>query len=202
MFVVDDSATMGEIRKAQRDGVSDAPNVKTLSRLLCWLAKNKDEDGVDLFYFHEPALGLRNCKKSREVFENISQRTFEGNTTPTVRVQKVLNEYKANLEAYRRRLSQPHRSMVRRLNPFSSSEPEPPKPLSVYVLTDGVWEDDQTLGHLYVDDTIASLVKELVACGLPKNHVGVQFISFGNHRFGLQRLEALDHLAATQHLPR
>ena len=192
---------MGKIWQTDHNKGSDFPNVKNLPRLLCYLAKTKDDDGVDLHYFHEPSAGLRKCKKSSEIFESITRRPFRGTTTPTRTVRNVLNAYKGKLDQYRHRRSHSKRSSTKGL-PWGSSEPERPKPLSVYVLTDGVWEDDQQLGQPYLDDTIRSLVEALKASGCEKDHVGVQFISFGNHQHGLQRLRALDKLSTTLALDR
>lgn len=201
VFVVDDSHSMGELWKQNRSEGAEKPNVKTLLRLLCYLAKSKDDDGVDLYYFHHRDEGLRKVKRSTDVWVSISQRTFLDTTTPTTRLTKLLNDYREKLQRYRiERARYEQGSGKRRL--FASSAPQRPKPLSLYVLTDGVWEDDKQLGKPYLDHTIKALVTELEASGCDKNHVGIQFISFGNHQFGIQRLQALDRLAASLNLER
>jgi hypothetical protein len=63
--------------------------------------------------------------------------------------------------------------------------------LSVYVLTDGVWEDGQ--GELCgVYEPIATILNRLNKKDLTENHVGIQFIRFGNSEIGAKRLARLD----------
>lgn len=62
-----------------------------------------------------------------------------------------------------------------------------PKPLSLYILTDGVWE-----GKSDPRKPIQKLVQTLVGWRMDKAQVGIQFINFGNDPVGLQRLQYLD----------
>ncbi|KAL8702873.1 MAG: hypothetical protein Q9201_003964 [Fulgogasparrea decipioides] len=66
--------------------------------------------------------------------------------------------------------------------------PEAPKPLSFYVLTDGNWQPQNEVGPIIKD-----LVDSMVAHHLSKEHVGIQFIRFGEDQQGIARLNHLDH---------
>ena len=191
---------MGELLEQDRRQRPKGPNVSTLLRLLCYLVKRKDDDGVDLLYFHDPELGLKKCKTSTEIYDSIRARTFSGTTTPTKRVNEVLNAYRTKLKTYHSQRLKYEQGSGR--HHLFRGPPKLPKKLSVYVLTDAIWEDAQQFGGLYLADTIKSLVAELEASECEPSHVGVQFISFGQHEHGLRRLDELDRLAGSLRLAR
>ena len=63
------------------------------------------------------------------------------------------------------------------------------RPLSLYVLTDAVWQPTCN-----VPPVIQSLVKTLKDLNLHKQQIGIQFIRFGERPEGIKRLEELDKL--------
>ena len=65
------------------------------------------------------------------------------------------------------------------------------KPISLYVLTDGVWQPGN--GQLnMVASSIKRMVTRLESLGAMSKMVGIQFIRFGNDPIGIQRLRWLD----------
>lgn len=62
-----------------------------------------------------------------------------------------------------------------------------PKPLSLFIFTDGVWEKEVT-----ASEPIKSVVAKLEDLRKDKRQIGIQFISFGSDPAGLGQLEHLD----------
>ena len=62
-----------------------------------------------------------------------------------------------------------------------------PRKLSLYVLTNGVWQTKTDLRQV-----IRTLVDHLIEHKLTNKQIGIQFIRFGNDERGMQRLEKLD----------
>lgn len=62
-----------------------------------------------------------------------------------------------------------------------------PRPLSIYILTDGVWQPEGEPDQLIKD--VASV---LASNQVPQTHVGIQFIRFGEDEACRARLERLD----------
>lgn len=60
--------------------------------------------------------------------------------------------------------------------------------LSIYILTDGHWD------HGEPEALLLQLVHWLGELGLNRSSLGVQFISFGDDKIGLQRLQTLDDM--------
>jgi hypothetical protein len=127
----------------------------------------------------------------------VAAKTFEGVTTPETKLKGLLVKYCVKLKEYTiKRNAYEHRgpASVRSLLPFGRP-PTLPRALSVYVLTDGVWESPEREGGDYLTETIRKLVEQLKEAGCGREQVGVQFIRFGDDSYGKQRLEALDMLS-------
>lgn len=63
------------------------------------------------------------------------------------------------------------------------------RPLSIYFLTNGAWEGGGQPEALFLE-----VAETLKSCRLPREQIGVQFISFGNHTAGLNTLDLLDRM--------
>ncbi|ROW17218.1 hypothetical protein VPNG_01208 [Cytospora leucostoma] len=66
------------------------------------------------------------------------------------------------------------------------------RPISIYVLTNGVWDSPQSTSMCGADGPIRQLIKELKKRNLHRNQVSIQFIRFGNDETGIKRLTYLD----------
>ncbi|KAK6433898.1 hypothetical protein LTR95_009923 [Oleoguttula sp. CCFEE 5521] len=190
VFVMDNSKSMYEIYE-EDNKLGRKPNHRALVRLLGWLIKSMDPDGLDLHYFSaakkyktEP---LTNCDTSTRLETSLIEAECTHTTTPNLEVGNLL-------AAYRQRLADYRESLRSRLGRLTAKVTGPPRPLSLYILTDGVWESPDHEGGDYLETEISELVKALVAAGYPRKQVGIQFIRFGNHEFGKQRLDHLDRL--------
>ena len=172
--------------RAWRDSPSAAagrPDVVALAEMIAYIAKRYDPDGVDLRFMGSDKK-LEKCKQASEVRSTIQAVRFEGKTSITKCLNDLLGEYIQRLDNYRNG----RRSMFGRRSKM-------PGPITYYILTDGVWmggNDD--IGQR----AIITLTKRLNELGLPREQVGIQFISFGSDEGGLARLEKLDKLNTTQ----
>ncbi|KAK7723843.1 hypothetical protein SLS64_000174 [Diaporthe eres] len=68
------------------------------------------------------------------------------------------------------------------------------RPISIYVLTSGVWDSSMAAreGTCGAERPITQLITELKSRNLHKSQVAIQFIRFGNHPTGIERLKYLD----------
>lgn len=157
------------------DKVTDTLNA------LGYLVKRSDLDGIDL-YFTNSAIKShsRDRKKLIKDFKKVKP---GGRCNMKVALGKILERY--------------HPAEIKDLNKDPGRKVLSRKPkdqkwgLSVYVLTDGVWEDDhdELCG---VHKPIATLIQELTKYGMSEAHVGIQFIQFGENEKGTRRLRSLD----------
>lgn len=184
---------MGKMRRASRDkhesGVADYID------LLGYMVKSYDPDGIDLHYFHSREV-IKRCKEVKRLVSSVNGKKFEGLSNPQGTLRGILEAYTRKLKAYTTE-SADYRKRIRRMSKLFSAAPKLPNPLSVYVLTDGVWESPDSAGGEYIDDTIKELIEALRSAGCKRVQVGIQFIRFGSHTYGVERLEALDRLGTT-----
>jgi hypothetical protein len=167
VFLIDDSGSM----KPHWDDVRNTLNA------LAYLVKGADLDGMDLYFANSGyEAHSKDCKGLMKVFNTVNP---EGRCVMKVALGKILEGYK------------PERMVVQTRRPFSRNKKQK-WGLSVYVLTDGVWDDgvDELCG---VHEPIATLVRKLRKNGMMGNNVGIQFIRFGNDATGKRRLSSLDN---------
>lgn len=179
------------IRKEQKQH-----DVSTYVEVLSYMVKNKDPNGVDLYYFNSTE-EFTKCRRSTVLAKSVAAKTFDGLTTPETKLKGLLVKYCTKLKEYTIKRnaydSRGPNSVRTRLS--LGRPPTLPRALSVYVLTDGVWESPNREGGDYLIDTIRKLVEQLKEAECERGQVGVQFIRFGNHLYGKKRLEALDLLS-------
>ena len=75
------------------------------------------------------------------------------------------------------------------------------RPISIYVLTSGVWDLSATAreGTCGAERPINRLITELKDRNLRKSQVAIQFIRFGDYQTGIQRLKYLDDCLGKPH---
>jgi hypothetical protein len=166
--------------------------------VLSYMVKNYDSNGVDLFYFNSRKK-IERCKESSRLADSVRQKRFSGLSNPEGTLKTLLRRYLAKLKTYQLKLRE-YDEGRRRSFLAIAGRPEPPKPLSIYVLTDGVWESPDTTGGGYLEDTLREMIEVLRATRCGRDQVGIQFIRFGSHEHGVQRLEALDRFSATHQM--
>ena len=143
--------------------------------LLTYMLKGSDLNGLDICFTQSKQ--KVNSAKSTKLSTAVSQIAFQGISDMRTRLSHILQEHKNRFGT----TTTPSRPWYKKTGP-----PEPQKPLSFYVLTDGNWQPND------VGPTIKALVDSMRANQLPKEHVGIQFIRFGEDSRGVARLNHLD----------
>ncbi|KAL8896162.1 MAG: hypothetical protein Q9207_007843 [Kuettlingeria erythrocarpa] len=166
IFLVDNSETMRQY-KTQIAGVAS---------LLAYIVKDSDDDGLDIHFTQ--SVYQTNSKKSTGISSAIHQQPYRGIPDMRGRLGSILQEHINRFGA----LVSPSRSRFGR-----QRSPQPQKRLSFYVLTDAKWQPGD------VGKVIKDLVQRMKAKGLPKEHVGIQFIRFGDDPASIDKLDELDH---------
>ncbi|KIN03042.1 hypothetical protein OIDMADRAFT_18517 [Oidiodendron maius Zn] len=136
---------------------------------LSYIVKEMDKDGIDV-YFTISEAHQKKVKKTSKLHSKVHHHVQHGHSTTdiNIRLTRILEEYKSNLET-------PRWYQAR------------PKPLSLYILTDGMWEKDCT-----AVGPIENAVRKLEDLRKDDSQIGIQFISFGADSGGLKRLKYLD----------
>lgn len=181
---------MGNMRRASRE--KRESEVADYIDLLGYMVKRCDRDGIDLHYFNSTEV-IKRCKETTRLVSSVNGRKFAGLSNPQGTLKGILEAYIRKLKVYATEVAD-HEKRNRRMSRLFSGGPKLPTPLSVYVLTDGVWESPDSAGGEYLEDTLEELIEALRSAGCKRVHVGIQFIRFGSHAHGVERLEALDRL--------
>ena len=158
------------------------PVISVIS-VLSYLLKDSDDDGMDLHFAISPT--KYNSKKSAKLVQKLLNKELVGTSNLGSRLSNILHEYQSSLD--------PSVQTLRSRFSLSKAKGKSKKPLSVYILTDGVWQP-----HSNVVEQITSLVETLRRWGYSRHQAGIQFIRFGNDSEGIEKLEHLDsglHLA-------
>lgn len=144
--------------------------------LLGYILKATDDDGLDICFTQSTE--TKNSGKATKLSDVVEKVAFKGISDMRTRFSQILRNYEDKFGT----TTASSRSWYRR-----NGSPVPQKPLSFYVLTDGKWDPNE------VGPIIKSLVKSMRQFKLHKDHVGIQFIRFGQDPNGIARLNHLDH---------
>ena len=160
------------------DSVSMRPywdEVSSVLHVLAYMLKGCDEDGMELRF--TISNNKHKSKKSTGIIQPLQGKELHGTSDTGSRLSTILHEYQTSLR-------QPPQN---RLPFFSKAKMKLKKPLSVYILTDAVWQP-----HSDVAEPIRSLIGTLRELGSPPTQVGIQFIRFGSDPEGIKKLAHLD----------
>ncbi|KAF5707991.1 serine threonine kinase [Fusarium mundagurra] len=136
--------------------------VKKTARVISYVTKLADHNGMEVFAASETTMTPKICKHSIQVEKAIGNfKTVRG----TCRMRKCLDDIL-------------NRILVER--PF--------KPTSIYIFTDGVWEQGEDQVEFAVNRATQFLIKH----GLPSSSIMFQFIQFGHNAEGAARMKRLD----------
>ena len=149
--------------------------VKSVFEALAYLVKTMDPDGIELHFANSPGhKGQANDrKKLTRKFEKVKQ---HGECQMGMALSRILPLYYQKPTSKRSSLS-------------LRAEEKPP--VNIYILTDGVWSAGSHCVSV-IQNHITHLVDNLWKAG-KMQHVGIQFILFGDNPIGKQRLEYLDN---------
>ena len=150
-------------------------NVVKVFEALSYIVKEAGSNGFDL-WFTGPGNPMKRCKNTSGPLQDVERRKQQGTTDIKLKLGRILEDY---VDEFKK--SQSSKRIL--LNILS----KPLKPLSLYVLTDGIWEPECDPAPL-----IRSFVLQLVDLRKLQSQVGVQFISFGKDPIGRKRMEQLD----------
>ncbi|KFY93298.1 hypothetical protein V500_03785 [Pseudogymnoascus sp. VKM F-4518 (FW-2643)] len=163
VFLIDDSESMSQYWK----------QVREVFEALSYIVKQVDPDGFDLWFTGGSNKPMENCQKSTAALQAVELRKGRGATDINVKLTQIFDAYIDDLRKPR------HRILSRVSKPI--------KPLNLYVLTDGVWEE-----HCDPRSLVGNFVRQLDDLRKVKGSVGIQFISFGQDPVGLKRMRDLD----------
>lgn len=153
------------------------PHIKQVIELHAYVLKASDPTGLDIHFTQSNQ--KKNANNSTDLVKTIEREMFAGMTDMKGRLTQILAEHKTKLGAM----------VVQEVSfPKRKPPPEPQRPISFYVLTDGKWQPQNDVASVILD-----LVKAMEEKRLPKEHVAIQFIRFGEDQQAVDRLEHLDH---------
>jgi len=158
------------------------PHWKEVQRVfeaLAYLVKTMDPDGIELHFANSPEHKGRDKDRKRLTRKFDKVKPY-GECQMGIALSNILPLYYQN----------PHRNPTSKRSSLSLRAEEKP-PVNIYILTDGVWSPDKYCVST-IQNHITNLVDNLWKAG-KLQHVGIQFIRFGNHPIGKQRLEYLDN---------
>jgi len=147
--------------------------VKRFFSALAYLTKTVDKDGsIDLGF--TVSNEKWSSTKSSLLLSKVAERGERLSVTsnPETACNRILEEWKE------------------KVNPsglaWRFSRPKLP-PVTLYILTNGVWEPRSDLRHF-----IARVVEFMNENKLDRKHIGIQFVQFGNDERGTEKLARLD----------
>ncbi|KAI4172942.1 MAG: hypothetical protein LQ343_003229 [Gyalolechia ehrenbergii] len=170
VFLVDTAKTMARYQT----------QVKEIVELLGFMVTPYDDDGIELYLScNEESAWYR---KSRDVSKFLDQ-LDEVHLSDRPSQPNFALPFGKIIEKYQSRLTKKY------FREHLGFDPKRPPPLSLYVITDGVWQPGCEIA---VEKTIVGLVDLLEERHLTNAQVGIQFIRVGDDANGERRLEKLD----------
>ena len=151
-------------------------DVAHLLRILAWIVKKSDGDGLELYY--SMSSDQVHSKKSSVLVDDLKRREPYGQSDISGALGRILSKYQHQLDE-----SAGSRT---RFDPFIR---HPFRPMTVYVFTDAVWRPNCDGAR-----PIVSMIEKLQSLGIPNDsqQIGIQFISFGNDQTCLDKLAYLE----------
>ena len=144
------------------------PEVTQLFGILAYIIKSHDKDGLDLYFpLTKKPFHEKHSKRLVSTVEKNMDEKHKGPSDISYILERVLGDYARRLHGTR-----------------GQNVPQ----LNVYVFTDGRWTTSCN-----VVPAIDNVVRAMVEHNLPEKQVGLQFVSFGDDKDGLARLQLLDN---------
>lgn len=152
-MLIDNFKSMGQYRT----------KVTKTARVISYVAKAVDEDGMELYAASEIIKKPRIYKTSSQIEKAITRMpTVDGTCNMRRCLDTILDRVLVGRKV---------------------------KPTSIYIYTDGVWES----GADQIKFSIKRAIDYLIKCGQPSSTLMFQFVQFGSDREGTGRLKFLDN---------
>ena len=149
---------------------------------IAYLVKDKDPDGIEVRFMNSCQHDCR-AKDRKKLIKRFGRVTPSGQCPLGVALHRILPTYYPGQTSKRSSwLSKP-----------AGDQPG----VNIYILTDGVWSEGEECFST-VQSQIRQLASRLGEAG-KLEHVGIQFIRFGNDEVGRERLNTLDDDGAPLH---
>ena len=158
--------------------------VEKVVDILAYILKTCDPDGIDL-YFTSKRAKVTTAMKAKDMLRCLRLTVPIGRCNMEDRLGSILEDY----------LAKPGRAGLSRLPWNSSSGAKTTRRLSLYVLTDGVWQPKNNPSKV-----IIPLLDHVKQQDLRWNHVGIQFIRFGKDPEGIRHLQQYDRMFSGEKL--
>ncbi|KAI3575843.1 kinase-like domain-containing protein [Fusarium oxysporum f. sp. albedinis] len=153
IMLIDNFKSMGQYRT----------KVMKTARVISYVAKAVDEDGMELYAASEITKKPRICKTSSQIEKAITRMpTVDGTCNMRGCLDTILDRVLVGRKV---------------------------KPTSIYIYTDGVWEP----GADQIKFSIKRAIDYLIKCGQPSSTLMFQFVQFGSDTEGTGRLKYLDN---------
>ena len=148
--------------------------------VLAYVVKSADPDGLDLYF--TSSLEPYNSKKGYGIFSTSSSTKL----LEYVHNRKQKIDGSTNLDYALDCILGPYINQLERAFKFGGSNV---RPLNLYILTDGRWEDGCNPAS-----AIRRIISKLKEFRYPEDskQIGIQFITFGHNMEALARIQALD----------
>ena len=152
-------------------------DVEKVLEVLSYMVKPLNHRGIDM-HFTTSTKVIRHCKKSTALVKALEATEFSSISDMGTKLDTLLREYTHLLDGHTTK----RRGLLDRFKTF-----DPLRKISIYVLTDGLWQAETD-----VDQAVKNMVDQMNKRGLQKGHVGIQFIRFGADPEAKNMLERLD----------
>jgi hypothetical protein len=182
VFILDDSATMRE--PIAKEGGETKSRWDVLVEALQYfgdIAAQSDDDGITISFLFNRQKDTYNVRSGQQALDILASIDIARSQSAQLEVAlwDILKEYLDTYHQYH---------MIRRLRlPIIKVQVQPPKPLNVIVITDGVSHDYEK-----VEQTLIRAARALPDLGIPQFSLGVQFLQVGSDSGATARLRLLD----------
>lgn len=153
--------------------IEHRPQLREVLELISYMVGPFDPDGLDLYFTTCPR--KFRPKNNHKMLQELDNNPARGTPDMREKFANILEDYQSEFgkKSTWKSIWHPARKH--------------PRKLSLYVLTNGVWQPGTTLVR-----EIETLVELLLHHKLTNKQIGIQFIRFGHDPTGITRLKKLD----------
>jgi hypothetical protein len=158
------------------------PQVLHVFDVLAYIVKHEDPDKMEIYFTNSK--NHARGKNRHDFYNMLDNINTTGKCNMKLSLDRIVESWLAEYEKSKK--DSKRRAIA---SMFHSHKPK--NGVNIYVLTDGIWQTKpHSLGG--VDEMIKKVVKRLNDKAMAADYIGIQFIRFGNDKYGIERLEKLD----------